>query len=97
MKYPHGCLEQTVSSVFPQLYLADLTELSAEDKTEGEVLFNGTDIFSLTKEQLRQLRPKIQIIFQDPFSSLSPRLPVGDIIGEAVKEHGRGTDRSSTP
>ena len=64
------------------------TILRLQDKTEGEVLFNGTDIFSLSKEQLRQVRPKIQIIFQDPFSSLSPRLPVGEIIGEAVKEHG---------
>ncbi len=64
------------------------TILRLQDKTDGEVLFNGTDIFSLTKEQLRQVRPKIQIIFQDPFSSLSPRLPVGEIIGEAVKEHG---------
>ena len=64
------------------------TILRLQDKTEGEVLINGVDIFSLTKEELRQVRPKIQIIFQDPFSSLSPRLPVGEIIGEAVREHG---------
>ncbi len=64
------------------------TILRLQDKTEGEVYFNGTEIFSLSKEELRQLRPKIQIIFQDPFSSLSPRLPVGEIIGEAVREHG---------
>lgn len=64
------------------------TVLRLQEKTSGEVLFNGVDIFSLDKEQLRQARPQIQIIFQDPFSSLSPRLPVGEIIGEAVREHG---------
>ena len=64
------------------------TILRLQDKTEGEVLINGVDIFKLSKEELRQIRPQIQIIFQDPFSSLSPRLPVGEIIGEAVREHG---------
>ncbi len=64
------------------------TILRLQDKTEGEVLINGVDIFSLDKEELRKVRPQIQIIFQDPFSSLSPRLPVGEIIGEAVREHG---------
>ena len=39
------------------------------------------------KKDLRPLRPKMQMIFQDPFSSLDPRMPVGEIIGEAVKEH----------
>lgn len=55
--------------------------------TQGEVKINGLDILSLSKKQLRILRPKIQMIFQDPFSSLDPRMPVGEIIGEAVKEH----------
>lgn len=59
----------------------------AGEKTGGQVLFNGQDIYSLSSRQLRSLRPKMQIIFQDPFSSLSPRLPVGEIIGEAVREH----------
>ena len=58
------------------------------DKTDGEVYFNGTEIFSLSSSELRKNRPNIQIIFQDPYSSLSPRLPVGEIIGEAVREHG---------
>lgn len=57
------------------------------DKTGGQVLFNGQDIYALSPARLRALRPKMQIIFQDPFSSLSPRLPVGEIIGEAVREH----------
>ena len=57
------------------------------EKTGGQVLFNGQEIYDLTPAQMRALRPKMQIIFQDPFSSLSPRLPVGEIIGEAVREH----------
>ncbi len=64
------------------------TLLRLQDKSGGEVYFNGQEIFSLSKEELRKIRPNIQIIFQDPFSSLSPRLPVGEIIGEGVREHG---------
>lgn len=64
------------------------TLLRLNDKTDGEVTFNGIDLFSLNKAELRNMRPKIQIIFQDPYSSLSPRMPVGEIIGEAVREHG---------
>ncbi len=64
------------------------TILRLNEKTEGDVLFNGNDVFSLEREELRRMRPKMQIIFQDPYSSLSPRLPVSEIIGEAVKEHG---------
>ena len=63
------------------------TILRLQEKTSGEVRLDGQDIFALNKEQLRQLRPKMQIVFQDPYSSLSPRLPVGEIIGEAVREH----------
>src|SRR5574344_787242 len=63
------------------------TILRLQDKTDGEVYFNGRDLFSLSKDELRKERPNIQIIFQDPYSSLSPRLPVGEIIGEAVREH----------
>lgn len=63
------------------------TLLRLTEKTAGEVLFNGQDIFALAKHDLRALRPKMQIIFQDPYSSLSPRLPVGEIIGEAVRQH----------
>ena len=63
------------------------TILRLADKTDGTVLFDGRDVNSLDKDALRRLRPKMQIIFQDPYSSLSPRLPVGEIIGEAVREH----------
>lgn len=57
------------------------------EKTGGDVIFNGKEVYDLSKSELRRARTKMQIIFQDPFSSLSPRLPVGEIIGEAVKEH----------
>ena len=64
------------------------TILRLIEKTDGDIIFNGQDISKLDKKQLRELRTKMQIIFQDPYSSLSPRLPIGEIIGEAVKEHG---------
>lgn len=64
------------------------TILRLIEKTDGNVYFNGVDVNSLSKKEMRALRTKMQIIFQDPFSSLSPRLPVGEIIGEAVREHG---------
>lgn len=63
------------------------TVLRLVDKTAGEVLFDGMNIFDLDNHKLRALRPRIQIIFQDPYSSLSPRLPVGEIIGEAVRDN----------
>ncbi|NLV51245.1 MAG: ABC transporter ATP-binding protein [Clostridiales bacterium] len=63
------------------------TILRLIDRTSGEVKIGGRDIFALSREELRLMRPEIQIIFQDPYSSLSPRIPVGEIIGEAVREH----------
>lgn len=63
-----------------------ILRLSGE-KTGGQVLFNGKEVYDLSAKEMRSLRTKMQIIFQDPFSSLSPRLPVGEIIGEAVREH----------
>lgn len=63
------------------------TILRLNEKTSGNVKFLGQDIHALNKSDLRSVRPKMQIIFQDPYSSLSPRLPVSEIIGEAVKEH----------
>ncbi len=63
------------------------TILRLNEKTDGEVLFFGVDIHKLSHKEMRLVRPRYQMIFQDPFSSLSPRLPVSEIIGEAVKEH----------
>ena len=72
-----GCGKSTVGRTILRLH----------SKTAGQVLFNGQDIFALNHDQLRAMRPRMQIIFQDPYSSLSPRLPIGEIIGEAVREH----------
>ncbi|MBU5331975.1 ABC transporter ATP-binding protein [Anaerocolumna aminovalerica] len=63
------------------------TILRLHDLTDGKVIFNGQDLSKLSRRKLRNLRPQIQIIFQDPYSSLSPRLTVGAIIGEAVSAH----------
>lgn len=64
------------------------TILRLTQPSGGKAIINDKDIFSLKRNELRRLRPKIQMIFQDPYSSLDPRMPVGEIIGEAVKEHG---------
>lgn len=63
------------------------TILRLHEVTGGEVFFDGKDLAKLSKSQLRKMRPQMQMIFQDPYSSLSPRIPVGEIIGEAVKSH----------
>ncbi len=73
-----GCGKTTTGRTILRLY---------DTKTDGQVLFNGQEIYDLDDKELRSMRTKMQIIFQDPFSSLSPRLPVGEIIGEAVREH----------
>jgi len=61
--------------------------LMLETPTSGEIVFKGVDITKLNQKQLRKLRPKMQIVFQDPFSSLNPRLPIKEIIGEAIAYH----------
>ncbi|WP_068617602.1 ABC transporter ATP-binding protein [Paenibacillus tuaregi] len=58
------------------------------DKTSGEVKFKGIDVYNLAPQELRKLRPRMQLIFQDPYSSLNPRVRVGDAIGEALLDHG---------
>ena len=71
--------------------------LRALDPTAGEVLFhNGgqiVDLAALPERKLKPLRPQMQMIFQDPFSSLNPRMTVGDIIGEPLVIHGMGKRR----
>ena len=69
------------------------TILRLLEKTDGDIIFDGQDVNALDKKALRDLRTKMQIIFQDPYSSLSPRLPIGEIIGEAVREHGLVSDK----
>lgn len=56
--------------------------------TEGNIFFEGKDIFSITRQEEKQLRKKVQLIFQDPYSSLNPRMTVGQSIGEALEAHG---------
>lgn len=58
------------------------------DPTEGEILLNGKDITRLSDNQFRSNRKDIQMIFQDPYASLSPRMKVGDIIAEPLIVHG---------
>jgi oligopeptide transport system ATP-binding protein len=66
---------------------AGRTILQIERPTSGEVLFRGKDITRLGKYERRRLRKHIQIIYQDPFGSLDPRMTVGDIIGEPLLIH----------
>lgn len=58
------------------------------EATEGTVAIDNKDVFRLKKQDLRKMRQDMQIIFQDPYSSLNPRLTVGEIVGEALLEHG---------
>ena len=64
------------------------TILRLHESSGGEVWFNGQEVTKLSDKQFDKLRPNMQMIFQDPYASLSPRLTVGAIIGEAALEHG---------
>ena len=64
------------------------TILQLEKATKGSIFYKGDDITQLTKSKLKQLRSEVQIIFQDPFSSLNPRIPVGKAIMEPMVVHG---------
>lgn len=64
------------------------TILQLEEPTAGSVYFRGTDLTQVSRSELRSYRKEVQMIFQDPLSSLNPRLTVGDIIGEALDIHG---------
>ncbi len=72
-----GCGKSTVGRVLLKLY----------EPTAGEVLFDGRNIFAVDEKELNRIRQKIQIIFQDPFASLNPRLRVKEIVGEAYRVH----------
>lgn len=75
-----GCGKSTVAKAVVQLV----------DPTGGQILFDGEDLASLSKDALRRFRPRVQMIFQDPYSSLNPRMSVGAWIEEPLKIHGRG-------
>lgn len=66
---------------------AGRTILRLIEPTSGSVLFDGTDVATLPKNELKQLRQEMQIIFQDPYSSLDPRMPIGESIAEGLRIH----------
>ena len=66
--------------------------LLLERPTGGEILYDGVDLAKLTHKQLLALRRRIQVIFQDPYSSLNPRMKVGDILAEPMKVHAMAPD-----
>jgi peptide/nickel transport system ATP-binding protein len=72
-----GCGKSTLGNAILQL----------DKATAGTILYKGTDITKLSKTKIRTLRKEIQIIFQDPYSSLNPRIPVGEAIMEPMKVH----------
>ena len=72
-----GCGKTTMGRSILRLY----------DVTGGKVIFKGQEVTKLKNSEFNKLRPNMQMIFQDPYASLSPRLNVGEIIGEAVREH----------
>ena len=69
------------------------TMLRLIEPTGGSVFFNDTDVFKLRGRELKEMRRKMQIIFQDPYASLDPRMPIGESVMEGLKIHGIGTPR----
>ena len=67
--------------------------LQLETATAGEILYNGKDLTKLTQKEMSPIREKIQVIFQDPFSSLNPRMKIGDILAEPMAVHNIITDK----
>jgi len=67
--------------------------LQLEKVTEGSVTFEGKDLTEIKREELRKLRPRMQMIFQDPHASLNPRMTVGSIISEPLVEHNEAKGR----
>ena len=61
--------------------------LQLENATEGEIIFEGKDLTKLTQKEMSPIREKIQVIFQDPYSSLNPRMKIGEILAEPMRVH----------
>jgi oligopeptide/dipeptide ABC transporter ATP-binding protein len=78
-----GCGKSTVGHTIIRLL----------EHTSGEVLFNGENVFNLKGNVLKQMRRNMQIIFQDPYASLDPRLPIGESIGEGLLIHKMGSSQ----
>ncbi len=73
-----GCGKSTVGRTLLRLY----------EPTAGRIHFNGIDLLSLSGQELKKMRRRMQIVFQDPYASLNPRMTVQDIIGEPLDIHG---------
>lgn len=73
-----GCGKTTLGKTILRLY----------ESTEGKIFFDGRDITGLNSGGMRRLRQEIQIVFQDPYGSLNPRMRVGSIVGEGLAIHG---------
>ncbi len=69
------------------------TMLRLTEPTAGSVLYEGVDVFRLKGRDLKAMRRNMQIIFQDPYASLDPRMPIGESVMEGLKIHGIGTPR----
>ena len=81
-----GCGKSTTGRAILQLY----------KPTAGSVNFDGTDLTTLGGEQMRRMRRQMQMIFQDPYASLNPRMTVGNIIGEPLEIHNLAKGRAKT-
>ena len=80
-----GCGKSTAGRTILRLY----------EPTQGQVRYNGTDIYRVKRGQMKALRREMQMIFQDPYASLNPRMTITDIIGEALDIHGLAGSRSA--
>ena len=78
-----GCGKTTVGRTILRLY----------DPTEGRIVFEGKDIANLSEKEMRSLRRRMQMVFQDPYSSLNPRQNVGNIVAEPLRVHGLASGR----
>ena len=81
-----GCGKSTTGRAILQLY----------KPTSGEVKFDGVDLVTLGGEQMRKMRRRMQMIFQDPYASLNPRMTVGNIIGEPLEVHKLASGKAKT-
>src|SRR5262245_45266436 len=81
-----GCGKSTVGRTIIRLY----------EPTAGRIVFDGRDIAKLDEQQLRPLRRRMQMVFQDPFASLNPRHSVGRIVGEPLRTHGLANRREAS-
>jgi len=78
-----GCGKTTVGRSIMQVY----------DITDGEIVFEGQELSALKAKEMRRMRRRMQMIFQDPYSSLNPRMTAGNIIGEPIQIHGMSNSK----